>query len=66
MAIEWLPIMNGSGAAGLVADPEHEAAAAVLREQFRTRPVAGAHLDVSVEVADLSAYEAIFGTGEVA
>ena len=54
------------GTAGLVSDLEHVAAAAVLREQFRTRPAAGAHLDVSVEVADLSAYDAIFGTGEVA
>lgn len=54
------------GTAGLASDPEHVAAASVLREQYRTRPPAGAHLDVSVEVADLSAYDAIFGTGEVA
>ncbi|WP_396909195.1 IS21 family transposase [Mycolicibacterium sp.] len=54
------------GTAGLVSDPEHVVAAALLREQFRTRPAAGAHLDVSVEVADLSAYDTIFGTGEVA
>jgi hypothetical protein len=55
------------GAAGLVSDPEHVAAAAVLREQFRTRPAVSAHLDISVEVvADLSAYDTIFGTGEVA
>ena len=39
---------------------------AVLRRQFRNSPAADAHLDVSVEVADLSAYEVIFGTGEVA
>jgi transposase len=54
------------GTAGLVTDPQHLAAAAVLREQFRTRPAAGAHLQVDVEVADLSAYDAVFGTGEVA
>jgi transposase len=54
------------GTAGLVSDSAHVAAAAVLREQFRTRPAAGAHLTVDVEVADLSAYDAVFGTGEVA
>lgn len=54
------------GTAGLVTEPDHLAAAAVLREQFRTRPAAGAHLQVEVEVADLSAYDARFGTGEVA
>lgn len=54
------------GSAGLATDPEHLAAAAVLREQFRSRPAAGAHLAVDVEVADLSAYDVRFGTGEVA
>lgn len=54
------------GTAGLVSDPAHVAAAAVLREQFRTRPAAGAHLEVNVEIADLGAYDAMFGTGEVA
>lgn len=54
------------GTAALVSDPEHVAAAAVLREQFRTRPAAGAHLEVDVEVAGLGAYDALFGTGEVA
>jgi len=54
------------GTAGLVADPQHLEAAAVLREQFRARPAAGSHLAVDVEVADLSAYDARFGTGEVA
>lgn len=54
------------GTAGLVTDPEHLTMAAVLREQFRTRPAPGAHLEVDVEVADLSAYDAVFGTGEVA
>lgn len=54
------------GTAGLVSAPEHVAAAAVLREQFRTRPTAGAHLEVDVEVADLGAYDTLFGTGEVA
>lgn len=54
------------GTAGLVTDPTHVAAAAVLREQYRTRPTAGRHLEVDVEVADLSVYDAVFGTGEVA
>jgi hypothetical protein len=54
------------GTAGLVTDPAHVAAAAVLREQYRARPTAGRHLEVDVEVADLSAYDAVFGTGEVA
>jgi transposase len=54
------------GTAGLVTDPEHVTAAAVLREQFRTRPATGAYIDVDVEVADLGAYDALFGTGEVA
>lgn len=54
------------GTAGLVTDPAHVAAAAVLREQYRTRPTGGRHLEVDVEVADLSAYDAVFGTGEVA
>ena len=54
------------GSAGLVTDPQHLAAAAVLREQFRARPAAGAHLALEVEVADLGAYDARFGTGEVA
>ncbi len=54
------------GTAGLVTDPDHLTAAAVLREQFRARPAAGPHLAVDVEVADLSAYDARFGTGEVA
>ena len=54
------------GSDGLVTDPQHLASAAVLREQFRNRPAAAAHLEVDVEVADLSAYDAVFGTGEVA
>lgn len=54
------------GSAGLVTDPQHLAAAAVLREQFCIRPAAGAHLQVEVEVADLSAYDAVSGTAEVA
>jgi hypothetical protein len=54
------------GSAGLVTDPVHLAAAAVLREQYRARPATGSHLTVDVEVADLSAYDARFGTGEVA
>lgn len=54
------------GSSGLVTDPGHLATAAVLREQFRARPAAGSHLAVEVEIADLSAYDARFGTGEVA
>jgi transposase len=54
------------GTAGLVTDGHHLAAAAVLREQFRTRPAAGSHLQIDVEVADLRTYDAAFGTGEVA
>lgn len=53
---------------GLATDPNHVATAAVLREQFRTRPPAGAHLavDAEVEIAELTAYDTRFGTGEVA
>ena len=52
------------GANGLVSDPEHLAAASVLREHYRNRPTASSHLDIEVQVADLSAYDAAFGTGE--
>ncbi len=55
------------GAHGLASDPDHVAAASVLRQQYlhrRTSP--DDHLQVDVEVADLSAYDAVFGTGEVA
>ena len=55
------------GANGLASDPAHVAAASVLRQQYlhhRTSP--SSHLQVDVEVADLSAYDAVFGTGEVA
>jgi hypothetical protein len=54
------------GTAGLVTDPQRVAAAAILREHFGNRPAAGGHLDVDVEVDDLGAYDAVFGTGEVA
>lgn len=56
------------GNSGLATDPNHVTAAAVLREQFRTRPAAGAHLaiDAEVEIADLSAHDTRFETGEVA
>lgn len=54
------------GSAGLVRDPGHLAAAAVLREQFTHRTTAGRHRDVEVEVADLGAYDAVFGTGALA
>jgi transposase len=55
------------GAHGLASDPDHVAAASALRQQYlhrRTSP--DGHLQVDVEVADLSAYDAVFGTGEVA
>ncbi|MFN3002973.1 IS21 family transposase [Mycolicibacterium wolinskyi] len=52
------------GTNGLVSDPAHLAAASVLREHYRNRPAASSHLDVEVQVADLSAYDAAFGTGE--
>ena len=55
------------GAHGLASDPAHVAAASILRQQYlhrRTSP--DDHLQVDVEVADLSAYDAVFGTGEVA
>lgn len=54
------------GTTGLVTDREHLAAASILRENFHNRPTAAAHLEVDVEVADLGAYDAVFGTGEVA
>ena len=54
------------GSSGLVRDPNHVAAAAVLREQFNHRPIAGRHREVDVEVADLGAYDAVFGTGALA
>ena len=54
------------GSSGLVSDPNHVAAAALLREQFTHRPHLGRHREVDVEVADLGTYDAVFGTGEVA
>jgi len=54
------------GSAGLASDAEHLAAASSMRENFRNRPAAGSHLDIEVQVADLGAYDAVFGTGEVA
>ncbi|APE19278.1 IS21 family transposase [Mycolicibacterium pallens] len=55
------------GANGLAADPSHINAASALRQQYLHRR-AGTEdpLQVDVEVADLSAYDAVFGTGEVA
>lgn len=52
------------GTNGLASDPKHLAAAAVLREHYRNRALASSHLDVEVQVADLGAYDAAFGTGE--
>lgn len=55
------------GAHGLASDPAHVAAASVLRQQYLHRRTGTEdHLQVDVEVADLSAYDAVFGTGEVA
>jgi hypothetical protein len=56
------------GSSGLVRDPNHVAAAAVLREQFTHRPHVDRDrdVDVDVDVADLGTYDAVFGTGEVA
>lgn len=52
------------GTHGLATDPEHLAAAAALRERYRQRPTVSSHLDIDVQVADLGAYDAAFGTGE--
>lgn len=52
------------GTHGLATDPEHLAAAAALREHYRQRPTVSSHLDIDVQVADLGAYDAAFGTGE--
>lgn len=54
------------GTAGLLTDPDHVAAAAELRERFCARPAVSSHLQIEVEIVDLSAYDARFGTGEVA
>lgn len=55
------------GANGLTSDPAHVSAASVLRQQYlHRRSSPGSHLEVDVQVADLSAYDAVFGTGEVA
>ena len=55
------------GTAGLATDPDHVAAASVLRQQHLHRRTSSAdHLEVEVQVADLSAYDTVFGTGEVA
>lgn len=36
----------------------------MLREHYRQRPAVSSHLDVEVQIADLGAYDAAFGTGE--
>lgn len=55
------------GAHGLAADPAHVAAASILRQQYlHRRTSAASQVEVDVEVADLSAYDNAFGTGEVA
>jgi transposase InsO family protein len=55
------------GTAGLVCDPEHVTAASVLRKQYLHRRTSTEdRLEVEVQIADLGAYDAVFGTGEVA
>jgi transposase len=55
------------GTAGLVTDPEHVRAASILRQQYlHRRTGAEDRLEVKVQVADLGAYDTVFGTGEVA
>jgi transposase len=55
------------GTAGLVTDPDHVRAASILRQQYlHRRTGADDLLEVEVQVADLGAYDAVFGTGEVA
>jgi hypothetical protein len=55
------------GTAGLISDPVHVAAASILRHQYlHRRTGTDDRLEVEVQVADLSAYDAVFGTGEVA
>jgi hypothetical protein len=55
------------GTAELVSDPEHVTAASILRQQYlHRRTGTNDRLEVEVQVADLGAYDAVFGTGEVA
>jgi hypothetical protein len=55
------------GTAGLVSDPDHVRAASILRQQYlHPRTGTNDHVEVEVQVADLGAYDAVFGTGEVA
>jgi hypothetical protein len=55
------------GTSGLVADPDHVAAASVLRQpHIHRRSATGGHLDIDVEVADVSAYDTVFWTRTVA
>jgi hypothetical protein len=55
------------GTAGLVSNPEHVKAASILRQQYlHRRTGTGDRLEVEVQIADLGAYDAVFGTGEVA
>jgi len=56
------------GTTGLVSDPEHVKAASILRQQYLHRRTGtdDDRLEVEVQVADLGAYDAVFGTGEVA
>ncbi len=55
------------GANGLASDTAHVNAASVLRQQYLHRRTGTEdRLEIDVEVADLGAYDAVFGTGEVA
>jgi Mu transposase, C-terminal domain len=54
------------GTAGLVSDPDHVRAASILRQQYlHRRTGTNDHVEVEVQVADLGAYDAVFGTGEL-
>ena len=53
-------------ALGADAPPRYERASSATSAWAQVEPAAGTHLKVDVEVADLGAYDAAFGTGEVA
>ncbi|QHN28888.1 IS21 family transposase [Gordonia pseudamarae] len=52
------------GPDGLTTDPDHVTVAKAQREHYNSRPPTSG--DVQVQVADLSVYDRVFGTGEVA
>jgi hypothetical protein len=54
------------GTAELVSDPDHVRAASILRQQYlHPRTGTDDHVEVEVQLADLGAHDAVFGTGEV-